>query len=108
MFHMLTLCNLAPGVDDQAFAEALDRLSRHLREHDLLHRTGRLGRRVRHPVLDTDTERDQAWVFTMTFRDPGQAERAIAAIEARTEPLQTLHHEVLRMVSEPFFTCYED
>ena len=86
MFHMLTCFNLKDEISIAEFGDSLARFSSHLVSLDLLHETGPIGRRQRHPIMDTDSERDHEYFFIMSFRDRAQCDEAVKHIlEKKTE-----------------------
>lgn len=108
MFHMLSCFNLAPGTTLEAFREAVERFDAHLELHGLVHETGPIGRRQKHPVMDTDEERDHEYFFVMSFEDRAQCDRAVEHIYAHREPADSIHGAVLEKVADPIFICWED
>ena len=108
MFHMLSCFNLKPGITAGAFERSLTELDRYLRSLDLVHLTGRIGRRKHHPVMDTDRERNHEYFVIMTFRDEAQCDRSVEYMQSGEEPGNTLHRDLWRQVSDPVFICWED
>ncbi len=108
MFHMLNCINLNEGVSIEEFDQSLDTLSAHLRNFDLLDSAGPIGCRQRHPVMDTDDERDHEYFFILTFKDRDQCDRAVEYIYAHGEQAEGFHQAVLSAISEPVFICWED
>lgn len=107
-FHMVTTFDLKPDVDIEAFSPALADYTAHLRGLDLVEACGPIGRRQSDTILDTDGERPQAILAIMTFRDRGQADRAVDYIKSHSEPGQTIHHAVYSKVRNQIFICFED
>ena len=108
MFHMLSCFNLKPGITIDAFEQSLMTLDQHLKSIDLVHSTGRIGRRDHHPVMDTDEERKHKYFVITTFRDTAQCDRSVKHIQAGEEPGVSTHREVWQQVSDPVFICWED
>jgi hypothetical protein len=108
MFHMLSCFNLKPGIALDSFKQSLAGLERHLRDIDLVHATGSIGRRQHHRIMDTDHERDHEYFFIMTFRDQAQCDRSVEHIQSNLEPGLTLHRAVWEKVEDPVFICWED
>ncbi len=108
MVHMLTCCNLAPGIELEAFRRALANYTAHLRSLDLLESTGPIGRRQRDTILDTDSERDHEHFFIITFRDRTQADAAVTHILKHEEPTDSIHMAVYGKVQDPVFICWQD
>ena len=65
MFHMLSCFNLANGVSIDEFQKSNSVFLEHMRELNLVRSTGAVGRRNRHPVMDTDKERDQEYFLSL-------------------------------------------
>ena len=109
MFHMLSCFNLKPGVSIEEFRDAVDAMTALLQSEDLLHATGPIGRRQRHPVMDTDAERNHEYFFTMTFQDRAQCDRSVAHVYRKEEPADSVHRTVFAAVEDDaIFICWED
>ena len=108
MFHMLTCFNLKPEITIDDFRQAIANFTAHLVNNDLVQSTGPIGRRQRHPVMDTDSERDHEYYFIMSFRDRAQCDRAVAYILPHEEPGESIHEAVYSSVKKPIFICWED
>ncbi len=108
MYRMLTCFNLKPGTSLDQFQSALDALSAWLIDHQLIINTGPIGRRHRHPVMDTDDQRNHEYFFLMNFADLAQCDRAVELFRPREAPVEPLHGAVIDKISEPVFICWED
>jgi len=108
MFHMLNCFNLKAGIELDDFQGSLEELDKHFRKIGLVHSTGRIGRRQRHPVMDTDDERNHEYFFVMTFENRAQCDRSIEHIYAGEEPGHSIHRAVWQKVDSPVFICWED
>ena len=108
MFHMLTCFNLEPSATVEEFGSKLKEFSSHMRELGLLESTGPIGRRQRHPVMDTDDERDHEYFFIMSFADREQCDRAVDKIKSVEEPDASIHKAVYANIHDPVFICWED
>ena len=108
MFHMLSCFNLKRGEDIAAFRNNVADLTAYLQSKDLLHRTGPIGRRQRHPVMDTDAERDHEYFFIMTFIDRDQCDRAVEQIYKHEGRGDAIHTAVYGKITDPVFVCRED
>ena len=108
MFHMLSCFNLKPGVTTEVFQLSLAAFDEHMKSIGLVQANGCIGRRHRHPVMDTDNERDHEYFFVMTFRDQAQCDRSVEHVYAGEEPGFSIHHEVWQKVDDPIFICWED
>ena len=108
MFHMLTFFDLKPGISIDEFRRSLAEFTAHLSEIELVQSTGPIGRRQRHEIMDTDSERDHEYYFIVSFRDRAQCDRAVEYILRHEEPADSIHNAVYSGVQEPIFTCWED
>ena len=109
MFHMLSCINLKPGLSIEDFRDAVTEMTVLLQGQDLLHETGPIGRRARHPVMDTDAERDHEYFFIMSFTDRAQCDRAVAEVYRHEEPGHSTHQRVFDAVEDDaVFICWED
>ncbi len=105
---MLSSFNLKPGTTVEEFRRNLVKLTTLLQDADLIHSTGPIGYRQKHPVMDTDDERDQAYYFVMSFRDRTQCDRAVEEFFEEDEPVRSIHKAVFSATEDPIFTCWED
>jgi len=108
MFHMLTCFNLAGPATVEEFSSKLTEFSSHMQGLGMLDSTGPVGRRQRHPVMDTDDERDHEFFFIMSFRDREQCDRAVEQIKSAERPGDSIHKAVYAEISDPVFICWED
>ena len=108
MFHMLSCFNLNPGVEIDEYSRSLLSFSKLMIKNDMLHSIGKIGKRVRHPIMDTDEERNQQYYFTMTFKDRNQCDRGVDYIHAHLQPGDDEHRAMYEMVTDPIFICFED
>ena len=108
MYHMLSCFNLKPGITIDTFKQSLAELNKYLRNCDLVHSTGQIGRREHHPIMDTDSERDHKYFMIMTFRDRVQCDRSVEHVQSGKEPGNTVHRDVWKKVSDSVFICWED
>jgi len=108
MFHMLTCFNLKQEHSIGEFSQSLCDFTAHLQKIDLLHSTGPVGRRQRHTIMDTDSERDHEYFFIMSFQDRAQCDRAVEYILPHKEPGDSIHNATLANVKDPVFICWED
>ena len=108
MFHMLTCFNLNPEISIDQFRQSLADFSAHLKEIDLVHSTGPVGRRQSDTIMDTDTERDHEYYVIVSFRDRAQCDRAVEYVLPHKEPVESIHKRVYSTVKDPIFICWED
>lgn len=108
MFRMLTCFNLKPDTGVESFSVLLEALSEHMRIAGLLESTGPIGRRQRHPVMDTDSERDHEYFFIMAFADREQCDRAVAYMYRQGTEGDAIHRQVYAQIDNPVFICWND
>ena len=107
MFYMLTAFNLRDGSTMQEFESALRTMSAQLSEAGLLESTGPIGRRHRHPVMDTDM-RDFEYFFLMTFRDQEQCDASVEKMYELGAHDDPAHVATYSKIGDAVFTCWED
>ncbi len=108
MFRMLACFNLKPEVTIDEFRQSVANFTNHLKDIELVHSTDPIGRRQRHPIMDTDSERDHEYFFIMSFQDRAQCDRAVEYILPHDEPGESIHEAVYSKVKDPIFICWED
>ena len=108
MYRMLTCFNLAADTSLEEFQSALDTLTDHLVGRNLVVSTGPVGRRHRHPVMDTDEDREHEYFFLMNFTDLGQCDRAVDYFRPRSAPAEPLHRAAYAKIEDPVFICWQD
>ena len=108
MFHMLTCFDLKPEISIDQFRQSLADFTAHMKEADLVHSAGPIGCRQKHPIMDTDTERDHEYYFIVSFRDRAQCDRAVEYVLPHKEPVESIHKAVYSTVEDPIFICWED
>ena len=108
MFHMLTCFNLKPEITLDEIRQSLAEFTEHMKQVDLVHSTGPIGRRQRDTIMDTDSERDHDYFFITSFRDRAQCDRAVEYILPHKEPGESRHTAVFSKVRDQIFICWED
>lgn len=108
MFHMLTCMNLKPGENIDDFSAAISAFAEHMRNLGLVHSISPIGRRQTDTIMDTDTERDHEYFFTMSFRDREQCDLAVAHIYPHEMPTDSLHKAIYAGIRDQVFICWED
>ena len=108
MFHMLSCFDLKDGVTVEEFQAANTRFAEFMREQGLIESIGPVGRRHKHPIMDTDSERDQAYFFITSFVDRAQCDASADFIMAGSEPGLGIHAAVMEKVVNSVFVCWED
>lgn len=107
MFHMLTSFTLRDGVTIEEFDSALRTLSVQLINGGFLAATGPVGRRQRHPVMDTD-ERDHDYYFIMSFVDREQCDRSVEHMYELGAHDDPAHVATYNKIDDAVFVCWED
>lgn len=107
MFHMLSCFDLKTGVTLAEFQAANTRFAVFMREQGLIESIGPVGRRCKHPVMDTD-ERGQDYFFITSFVDRAQCDASADFIMVGSEPGLGIHAEVMEKVVNSVFVCWED
>ena len=108
MFHMLSCFNLANGVSIDEFQKSNSVFLEHMQELNLVQSTGPVGRRNRHPVMDTDKERDQEYFYVMSFQDESQCNLAVKYIQSNDVSGDSIHGNVVSKIKNSIFICWED
>ena len=107
-FRMLTCFNLSPTATIDQFAHALDVFTAQMQRKKLLLNCEPLGQRQRHPIMDTDEERDHEYFFIMTFKNRDQCDAAVRYMMSRPVNRDEYHASLLCYVVDPVFICWED
>ena len=108
MFHMHTTFFLSADTSIDEVRASLDVFSALMQNLELLEHTGPVAERCKHPVMDTDEERDHPYFFSMTFQDREQCDAAVKHIETMREESHAIHKAVYANVVEPVFSCWMD
>lgn len=108
MFHMLSCFDLEPGTTIGEFQESIVRFTALLQQRKAVESVGKIGRRQKHPIMDTDDERDHEYYLIMTFRDREQCDFAVSLITPHTEPEESVHNAVSAGIVNGLFVCWED
>ena len=108
MFQMLSCFDLKEGVTIEAFKDSLNQFTELMQEMDLVDSIGMLCQRQKHPIMDTDTERDQQYYFMMNFRNRAQCDLAVEQIKLKKEPGETFHNSIISKISNEVFICWEE
>ena len=91
-------CDLKPGVQDTAFADAFQTYMQHLAE------SGALTRRK----LGLGPRELGEFHFMIETRDLAQLEKAFALAASRREPTESVHHAINSLVTNIVFGLYRD
>ncbi len=108
MFHMLSCFDLGSDETIEAYKESLDQFVDHMKQIGLLKSVSPIGRRQKHPVMDTDAERDHEYFFTMTFANRTQCDLAVDHIYNHQDPGDTIHKQMYSKIKNPIFICWQD
>ena len=108
MFHMLSCFDLIDGVSIDEFRKYNADFLLHMKEQGLVDSFGAIGKRNKHPVMDTDNNRDQKFFYIMTFLDEKQCNRAVDCISSQSEPENTIHQNMIAKTKNHTFICWED
>jgi len=105
---MLSSFNLVAGESIADFKQSLAKFTEHMQNLDLAASCSPITQRCRHPVMDTDSERDQQYSFFMSFHDRAQCDRAVAYIEQQPQPADSIHRAVYAHIEDAIFSCWEE
>jgi len=105
---MLSCFDLVKGVSISEYQESNSCFSKHMEGLGLVQSTGPIGRRNRHPIMDTDKERDQEYFYIMSFLDVDQCNRAVKYIQSKAESGDSIHSSVSSKIENHVFICWED
>jgi len=108
MFHMLSCFDLVNGIGIGEFQNSNSIFLKHMRDLGLVQSTGPIGRRSRHPIMDTDKERDQEYFYLMSFVDEDQCDLAVKYIQSRDELGDSVHVSLSSKIENHIFICWED
>lgn len=108
MFHMLSCFDLKTGVSIDDFQKSNDRFILHMQKQQLVKTAGSVGKRNRHPIMDTDKASSQEYFYIMTFIDEDQCNRAVDCILSHNEPEDTIHSDIMTKIQNHKFICWED
>jgi len=86
---------LKAGITIEQFQKSNDLFVEHMQAKELVHSVGTIGRRNRHPIMDTDSNRDQEYFYIMTFLDEDQCNRAVDL-------------SIINKIENQTFICWED
>ena len=108
MYQFISCINLKSGVSADEFRQSLEAFKQYLLGENLVVCVSALGRRDKHPVMDTDEERDHEYFFTMSFENRAQCDRAVKHIYAHAEPGNTIHETLYAKIVDPVFFCWDE
>lgn len=106
MLHMYSSFNLRAGACLDDYRAAVAEFSDLMKAKDLLVDTGPILTRCRHPIMDTDEQRDHEYFFVMTFRDRKQCDAAVEHIKTVNPESDALHRAIQDDIVDPVFTCW--
>ncbi len=105
---MLSCFNLVNGVSIGEFEKSNTAFIEHMKELDLVQSTGPIGRRNKHPIMDTDKERDQEYFYIMSFLDQEQCNLAVEYIQSQDATGDLVHSNLSLKIKDSIFICWED
>ena len=108
MFHMHTTFFLSAETSIDEFRTSLRVFSSFMQDQGLLENTGPVAERCKHPIMDTDAERDHPYFFRLTFRDREQCDAAVKHIQAMRQESHAIHKAVYANILDPVFSCWVD
>ncbi|MEM7206973.1 MAG: hypothetical protein AAF434_04035 [Pseudomonadota bacterium] len=108
MYQFLSCINLKPDQDLNEFRRELHEFAEILLEKNLLVSMSPVGRRDKHPVMDTDDERKQEYYFLMTFKDREQCDQAVEFIYSNEDPGNSVHRNMYKKTRDQVFICWEE
>jgi len=103
---MHTSFDLQPDVELDTYRAALENFSQLMKARGLVVETGPVMERCRHPIMDTDTQRDQQYFFVMSFADREQCDAAVRHIQSADPESDPIHRAVYENIVDPIFTCW--
>jgi len=110
MIRMLSRFDLKAGTDISAFAQSYFEFFERMKIKGLAESTGKIGRRILNTPMDTDAEDAQEYYVIMSFRNREQLDQAYAYMHRETVPdaENTPHFDVIRIVRNAVFTCWQE
>lgn len=108
MMYLHSSFDLAPGVSLDDYKAALQDFTALLRAKGLLVETGPILERCRHPIMDTDEQRNHRYFFVMSFTDREQCDAAVQHILSADPAGNSAHRAVHQDIISPIFSCWAD
>ena len=106
MLHMHTSFDLAQGIGIEEFGSSLDVFSEMMIAKGLVVETGPIAKRCKHPIMDTDEQRNHQYFFVMSFADRAQCDAAVEHIQSADSKSDPVHKAVYKNIVDPIFTCW--
>lgn len=106
MLHMYSSFNLRAGANLDDYRAAVADFSALMKAKGLVLETGPIMTRCRHPIMDTDEDRDHEYFFVMKFRDREQCDAAVRHIQSANPEIDSLHRAIQEDIVDPVFTCW--
>ena len=107
MHYLLSAVKLKPTVSAEAFARTVADLTRYLQGAELISGASAVGKRYRHPIMDTDKD-DLDFFFTLSFDTLQQLEASVEYMAGRSGEGAQLHEQLWSQLARYRFTCWED
>ena len=108
MLHLHTSFDLTPDTQISDYKAVLERFSTDMQERGLLHSTGPVLERCKHPIMDTDEERGHRYFFVMSFTDREQCDAAVRHIQSADPDSDPAHRAIYKDIICPIFSCWAD
>lgn len=96
-------CDLRNSRQDLEFCDAIERYLGHLRDRGML-----AGFRIRRRKFGFSPDGMPEFNVTMEFEDMAQMDRAFEYVATREDPIESLHLDVYRRITNGKFALYRD
>ena len=107
MHYQLSAVKLKATVSPETFAQAVTELTDYLQSKQLISGASAVGKRYRHPIMDTDKD-DLDFFFTISFDTRQQLETSVDYLTGRSGAGAQLHEQLWPQLAQYRFTCWED
>ena len=103
MDHYHIWCGLKDGVRDTEFADAAQAYFDHLKAEGLI-----AGYRITRRKLGLGPAHLPEWHLVIETDGLAQLDQAFSHVSSRADPVESFHHAVNSLVTDPFFALYRD
>ena len=107
MHYLLSAVKLKSTVSPETFAQTVTELTEYLRSAELISGASAVGKRYRHPIMDTDKD-DLDFFFTISFDTHQQLETSVDYMAGRSGAGAQLHEQLWSQLAQYRFTCWEE
>ena len=107
MHYLLSAVKLKPTVPPETFAQTVAELTDYLQSAELISGASAVGKRYRHPIMDTDKD-DLDFFFTISFDSHQQLETSVDYMTGRSGAGAQLHEQLWSQLAQYRFTCWAD